>query len=114
MIWIVVGAVVGILLLVVLGGAIINHQINQRRREIEPGLYQEALKHVTANNPEVIELLDMKDGESFNLKGHHVNFSGDDATVYLKVVGKKKFITLMFRLKNGEWSIDGPIKVKDA
>lgn len=114
MIWIVVGVIVGVLMLGVLVWAIINHQINQRHREIEPGLYQEALKHVTANEPEVIELLNMKDGELFNLKGHHVNFAGDEATVYLKAEGKKKFVTLKFSLKNGEWSIDGPIKVRDA
>lgn len=117
MIWIVVGAVVGILLLVVLGGTIWLHQIDRRHGEIEPGLYQEALKHITANDKnraKVIELLDLEDAEVLILDGDHVNFNGNEATVFLKAKGKKKFITLKFRLKNGEWSIDGPINVKGA
>ena len=116
MIWIVVGAVVGILTLGVLAWAIINHQINQRRREIEPGLYQEARKHIMAddkNRAEVIKLLKHEKGELL-LDDDHVNFNGNEATVFLKAKNKKKFITLKFSLKNGEWSIDGPIKVKDA
>lgn len=117
MIWIVAGAIVGILLLVGLVWAIVYHQIDQRHREIEPGLYQEALKHITANDKnraEVIELLNLDDGEVLILDGDHVNFNGNEATVFLKAKGKKKFITLKFRLKNGEWSIDGPINVKGA
>ena len=99
----------------ILGGlfaVIVYSQIDRVRSDIEPQLNVEAKKHIADNMESVTEMLAIPPGNSVNLRDHHVNFGKNQATVYIEVIGQKKFVTVPFRLQDGEWGIDGPIEVK--
>ena len=54
-------------------------------------------------------------GVGVSLKDDHVKFGRDTATVYLKVKGQNKFITVKFNRSGDVWSIeDGSIEVKSG